>query len=220
MQLFSYNPHPFLFIAFSCSKICFIAFPSMFLLYSTSQHVLWFFQHVYLHFTMIYRFDIVGLAFFGQDISKFQACAQIYMFMLRSTCLCLDLCLFGPCVVPMFRSICLCALCHVCCNIPHQFKKKKKGERIRLFLVPTCSPPNPTPYYTFSPTSLLSFGRLSLFFLSFSFFALYLHTHTHSLPHSPAGLHSKPHHLTIIFPARSSEKYLGTPKHLHHFFLR
>ena len=51
--------------------------------------------------------------FLGQDISKFHACAQIYMFMLRST-LCLDLCPFGPCAMPMFRSMCLCALCHFC----------------------------------------------------------------------------------------------------------
>ena len=101
------------------------------------------------------------------------------------------------------------------CNIP-SVKKKKKKERIRLFLVPTCPPPNPTPHHSISPTSLLSFGRLSLFFLSFSLY-LNTHTHTHSFPHSPAGLHSKPHNLTIIFPARSPEKYLGTLKHLHHF---
>ena len=147
--------------------------------------------------------------------------------MLRSTCLCLDLRAYVQIYVSLGPVLCLCLdpFVYVLCAMfvvtsPISLKKKKKGERIRLFLVPTCSPPNPTPHYTFSPTSLLSFGRLSLFFLSFSFFALYLHTHTHSLPHSPAGLHSKPHHLTIIFPARSSEKYLGTPKHLHHFFLR
>ena len=98
----------------------------------------------------------------------------------------------------------------------HLLKKKKKKERIRLFLVATCPPPNPTPHHSISPTSLLSFGRLSLFFLSFSLY-LNTHTHTHSFPHSPAGLHSKPHNLTIIFPARSPEKYLGTLKHLHHF---
>ena len=95
------------------------------------------------------------------------------------------------------------------CNVP-SVKKKKKGKD-QIVLVPMCSPPNPTPHHSFSPTSLLSFGRLSLFILCS------LLTHTHSLPHSPASLHSKPHHLTIIFSARSLEKYLGTPKHLHHF---
>ena len=79
----------------------------MFLLYFA-------FQHVSLLFTMIYYFDVVGLAFLGQDIFKFHVCAQIYMFMLRSTCLCLDLRPFGPRVMPMFRSMCLCAPFHFC----------------------------------------------------------------------------------------------------------
>ena len=114
------------------------------------------------------------------------------------------------------------------CNVPvireREREKRGGGGGVKSdFLVPTCLPPNPTPHHSFSPTSFLSFGQLSLFFLSFSFFSLYLnththtHTHTHSLPHPPTGLHSKPHHLTIIFPARSPEKYLRTPKHLHHF---
>ena len=84
------------------------------------------------------------------------------------------------------------------------------------FCGPRVPPPNPTTHHShplISPTSLLSFGRLSLFFLSFSLFSFYWNTHTHS----PTSLHSKPHHLTIIFLARSPEKYLGTPKHLHHF---
>ena len=48
------------------------------------------------------------------------ACAQIYMPKCSLPCLCLDihayvdLCLFGPRVMPMFRSMCLCAPCHVC----------------------------------------------------------------------------------------------------------
>ena len=77
--------------------------------------------------------------------------------------------------------------------------------------------PNHTPHHTFSPTSLLSFGRLSLLFLSFCFFSLYWNTHTLSSTFT-CQPHSKPHHLTIIFPTRSLEKYIGTPKHLHHFF--
>ena len=107
----------------------------------------------------------------------------------------------------------------IICNIP-PIKKRKKKCKVSIFFVDhICTPPYPTPHHSFSPTSLLSFGRLSLFFLSFIFFLFFLlkHTHTHSLPHSPAGLHSKPHHLTIIFLARSPEKYLRTPNHLHHF---
>ena len=40
--------------------------------------------------------------------------AQIYMPMCSFPCLCLDLCFFRPCVMPMLRSLRFCALCHVC----------------------------------------------------------------------------------------------------------
>ena len=90
---------------FSSHGCSFILLPSMF--YG-------FFQHVSLLFTLIYHFDVVGLTLLGQDFSKFNVCAQIYMstcslpclyldlhayvffamFMLRSMCLCLDLCVY------------------------------------------------------------------------------------------------------------------------------
>ena len=87
-----------------------------------------------------------------------------------------------------------------------------------MFWFPRAPHLTPLPTTHFHPPffSLLA-GSLFSFFHSLSLLFTYTHTHTHSLPHSPASLHSKPHHLTIIFPARSPEKYLGTPKHLHHF---
>ena len=130
--------------------------------------------------------------------------------------LCIWLCITLP------KQCCVCAFEEQLMIITsHLLKEKKKKERIKLFLVPTCPPPNPIPHHSFSPTTPLFW--LALSFLSFIFFLFSLlkhthtHTHTHSFPHSPTGFHSKQHHLTIIFPARSPEKYLGTPKHLHHF---
>ena len=91
MQLFSYYLHPFNFIA--CLS-CFFLLYNMF--YSFSQYiscfilfldVLWFSQHVYLFSNMFYCFDVVGLAFLGQDMPKFLACAQIYMFVCLKLCL-------------------------------------------------------------------------------------------------------------------------------------
>ena len=115
------------------------------------------------------------------------------MFMLRSTCLCLDLCLFGPCVVPMFRSICLCALCHVCCNIPHYFKKKKKrGKGSDCFWFPRAPHLTPLPTTHFHPPlfSLLA-GSLFSFFHFLSLLFTYTHTHTHFHTHPLA---STPNH--------------------------
>ena len=117
MQLFSYNPHPFLFIAFPsffCLIKCFIYF---------SQHVLQLSQHGYFLFAMIYHSDVVGLAFLGQDMSKFHICTLIYMLVFRSSsyaqlymsmcslpCLCLDLHVSVQIYVPMLRS-CVYMLC-------------------------------------------------------------------------------------------------------------
>ena len=121
MQTFSYNPHPFLFIAFSS----FFLFNNMLFCFSQNvlayQHVLWFLQHVSLLFTMIYRFDVVGLAFLGQDMSKFSllVCyAQIYMPICSFSCFCLDLLLYAQIYVFMCFVPCLCAqiymlVCHV-----------------------------------------------------------------------------------------------------------
>ena len=86
------------------------------------------------------------------------------------------------------------------------------------FCGPHVPPPNPTTHHShplnFTHISSLLAGSLLSFFLSFSLFSFHFaETHTHS----PANLHSKIHYLTIIFPARSPEKYLGTPKHLHYF---
>ena len=117
MYLFSYNPHPFIFITFSYSIICFITSPSLFLLYFASQHVLWFFQHVSLLFALIYSLDVVGLAFLGQNMSKFHACAQIYMPMIFMPCLCLDLHAYAFYALFVLRSTCLCVLFHACAQI-------------------------------------------------------------------------------------------------------
>ena len=92
------------------------------------------------------------------------------------------------------------------CNIP-SVKKKKKSK---WFCGPRVPPPNPTTHHS----HLLNFTHISsLFWPAPSLLSFILLKHTHS----PASLHSKTHHLTIIFPARSPEKYLGTPKYLHHF---
>ena len=102
----------------------------------------------------------------------------------------------------------------IICNILSVKKRKKKNVKLAFFLWITCVP---TTHFHPPLFSLLAGSLFSFFhFLSF----LFTETHTHSLPHSPTGLNSKPHHLTIIFPTRSPEKYLGTPKHLHHFYLR
>ena len=94
------------------------------------------------------------------------------------------------------------------CNIPSVKKKKKKKEMIRLFWFPRA------PHLTPLPTSFLSFGWLSLFFLSFSFFALYLHTHFHTHPPTSTLNHTIS---PSFFRQDHRKKYLGTPKHLHHF---
>ena len=62
---------------------------------------------------MIYCFDVVGLAFLGQDMSKYHAYIQIYLFLCLLPCLWLDP--HVSMLVPMFRarSMLLCALCHV-----------------------------------------------------------------------------------------------------------
>ena len=110
MQFFNYNPRPFLFIAFSCSIICFIAFPSMFFLYIASQHVLWFLQHVPLLFAMIYLLILLAqpswariclnLMFVLRSIS-FQAPCHVYVQIQMPMC-------SLPCLW------CLCAPCHTC----------------------------------------------------------------------------------------------------------
>ena len=84
------------------------------------------------------------------------------------------------------------------CNVPSVKKKKKKGND-QIILVPTCSPPNPTPHHSFSPTSLLSFGWLSLFFISFSFFSLYLNTHTHTHFHTYPSASTPKHTISPSF---------------------
>ena len=85
MQLFS------LFIIVSCFITFFIAFSSISLALSCFLTCLLFSQHVNLFYNFFYCFDVVGLAFLGQDMSKYLACAQIYMFMCFSPFLCLDL---------------------------------------------------------------------------------------------------------------------------------
>ena len=106
MQLFSYNPRPFIFFAFPtsfCLIKCFICF---------SEHVLQLSQHVYLLFTMIYCFDVVGLAFLGQDMSTFHVCSQIHVILGSLPCFCLDQHVSVQIHVHMLRSTCLCAPYH------------------------------------------------------------------------------------------------------------
>ena len=69
---------------------------------------------------MIYRFEVVCLAFLGQDMSKFNVCAQIYMPMCSFPCFNVLLMLAQPywariClnIVFLLRSMYLGAFCHV-----------------------------------------------------------------------------------------------------------
>ena len=94
----------------------------------------------FLAFSMIYCFDVVGLTFLGQDMSKFNICTQIYMPTCSSSCLCLDLCLFRPHVMLMLRSLCLYAPCQVCvfrsiCRLLYQVLLQPFCPLISLFLV-------------------------------------------------------------------------------------
>ena len=88
MQLFSYYLHPYifpcLFSALSCFITCIIQFPIISLALSCFQHVLLSSQHVYQLFHLFYCFDVVGLAFLGQDMSN------LLLYVLFP-CLCLDL---------------------------------------------------------------------------------------------------------------------------------
>ena len=86
----------------------------------------------------------------------------------------------------------------------------KKGED-HIILSSHVPPRNPTPHHSFSPTSLLSFGRLSLFFLSFSFFSLYLNTHTltSTLTRRPPLQSTPSHH---HFSSKITGKILRNPK--------
>ena len=117
MQLFSYNQHPFLFIAFPFFFLLNEMLYLLFLACSCFQHVLQLSQHVYLLFSMIYHFDVVGLAFLGQDMSKFHVCAQIHMILGSFPCLCLDLHAYVFFTMFLLRSACLCLNLHVYAQI-------------------------------------------------------------------------------------------------------
>ena len=117
MQLFSYNPHPFLFIDFSSFSL----FNNMLYCFSqhvlTSQHVFMVFLACFLTFAMIYHFDVVGLAFLGQDMSKFNVCAQIHMLLGSLPCFCLDLHAYVFFAMFMLRSMFLWAMCYAYAQI-------------------------------------------------------------------------------------------------------
>ena len=81
------------------------------------QHVCGFFQHISLLFTMIYCFDVVGLTFLGQDLYKFNVCAQIHILLGSLPCLYLDLRVYLLFALFILRSTCLCVLCHVYAQI-------------------------------------------------------------------------------------------------------
>ena len=128
MQLFNYNPHPFLFIAFpnffllnnmlylfflacSCFLACLNSFYSMFpcLCHDLQLLCCW---------PSLFGIGYVYFSCFCLDPHDFRLLAMI---MLRSTCLyvlChfffLDLHVSAQIYVPIFRSMCLCALCHAC----------------------------------------------------------------------------------------------------------
>ena len=87
------------------------------LLYLAPQHVLLLSQHVYLFYNMFYCFDVVGLAFFDQDMSKFHIYAQMYMFMCFLPCLYLDLHVYVLFAMFLLISTYLCAFCHACAQI-------------------------------------------------------------------------------------------------------
>ena len=70
---------------------------------------------------MIYHFDVVGLAFLGQDMSKYNVCAQIHMLlapchvyaqiyisMCSLSCLCIDQHVYVFFAMFLLRSTCLC----------------------------------------------------------------------------------------------------------------
>ena len=62
---------------------------------------------------MIYHFDVVGIAFLCQDMSKFNVCAQIYMsFAFYAMPVLRSISLSGLCLVHVSRSTCW-LLCHV-----------------------------------------------------------------------------------------------------------
>ena len=127
-----------LFLALSCLIICFYCFCQHVL---ASQHVFIVFLACFLAYAMIYRFDVVGLVFLGQDMSKFSTYAQIYMpmcslpclsldlhayvlfamFLLRSTCQCLNLCPYAQIYVYICFVPCLCAQIYVVCYAMRYF---------------------------------------------------------------------------------------------------
>ena len=150
MQLFSYNPHPFIFIAFSCSIICSIAFPSM---------SLWFFQHIFLLMPLF-----ITLILLAQP-SWARKCLNL-MFVLRSTCFqapchmyaqiymptfsmpwfCLDLHVYAQIYKPKFRSMSLWAPCHAyaqiyvfMCSVPCLCVRSIRWLLCHVLLQPLCS---------------------------------------------------------------------------------
>ena len=103
MQLFSYYLHPLLYLVLQYALSLSIVY---LFLYLASQHV-------YLLSNMFYYFDVVGLAFLGQDMPKNHVYAYIYMFMCSLSCFCSDLHVYVLCAIFMLRSTCLCSLYHV-----------------------------------------------------------------------------------------------------------
>ena len=117
MQLFSYNSHPFLFMTFSSFSL----FNNMLFFFSkhvlATQHVFMVFLACFPAFAMIYCFDVVGLGFLGQDMPKFNVCAQIHMLLGSLPCFCLDLHAYVFFSMFMLRSMFLQALCYAYAQI-------------------------------------------------------------------------------------------------------
>ena len=102
------------------------------------------------------------------------------------------------------------------CNIPSVKKKKKVSD----FVDHVCPHLTPLPIiliHSISPTSLLSFGRFSLFFLSFSLFSFYWNTHIHTLTRQPPLQNTQSYH---HFSGKITGKILRNSKASSSFYLR
>ena len=120
---FQLQSTPFFFIAFPCSILLNNMLLSLILACSCFlQHVFIVFIACFLAYAMIYRFEVVGLAFLGQDMSSLNIYAQIHMLLGSLPCFCLDLHVqrlyLYPCpqiYVYMCFVPCLCAYIYVGC---------------------------------------------------------------------------------------------------------
>ena len=102
-----------------------------------------------------------------------------------------------------------------------EFKKKKKKKVSQNFVDHKCPHLTPLPIiliHSISPTSLLSFGRLSPFFLSFIFSLFFSFCwNTHTLTRQPPLQNTLSHH---HFSGKITGKILRNSKASSSFYLR